>query len=104
MKLKMKAREWVARLRSKVVVALPFVRKIASFFAPGLTKLGEILVVSGAASIGFSGAEGSLGIMSIDFKGVDFWLAAAVVVTGLVIWALAVFLKGRRCDKNRKDE
>lgn len=98
MKMKIMAVLSAAHLRFNRL--LPFLKKVASVFSPGLTKLGEILVVSGAAALGLKGADGDVAFLNIDFSRIDTWWAIAVVIAGLFIWALAVFFKEKEpCDK-----
>ncbi|WP_018079464.1 hypothetical protein [Thiobacillus denitrificans] len=93
------ARKWVARLMR--VKWLPLMKKIASAFSPGLAKLGEVLVVSGAAALGLKGADGSVAFMAVDFSKIDTWWAMAAVVAGLIVWALATFFSEKKpCDKH----
>lgn len=98
MKLKItKVTKLVTRLGWKW---LPLLKKIAKSFSPGLSKLGEILVISGAAALGLKGADGNLGLLKIDLSDIDSWWAIAVVFAGLFIWALAVFFSEKEpCDK-----
>lgn len=102
MKLKMKATKWVARLVR--IEWLPLLKKVAAAFAPGLKKLGEVLVVSGASALGLKGADGDMSFMAIDFSKIDTWWAVAVVVAGLVVWALATFFSEKEPCEKRKGE
>lgn len=92
-----------ARLRLNWL--LPFLKKVAKAFSPGLAKLGEILVISGAAALGLKGADGGIAFLNIDFSKIDLWWAIAVIAAGLFIWALAVFFSEKEpCDKRNGDE
>lgn len=93
MKSVMKVKKWLTRL--VYFDWLTLLRKIASAFAPGLEKLGEVLVVSGAAALGLKGADSNMSFLAVDFSKIDTWWAVAVVVAGLVIWALATFFSGK---------
>lgn len=74
-------------------------KKVAKAFSPGLAKLGEILVVSGAAALGLKGADGDLALLSVDFSKIDAWWAVAVVGAGLFIWALADYFGDEESKK-----
>lgn len=78
---------------------LPFLNKVASSFAPPLKKLGEVLLMSGAAALGLKGVDGNVGFLALDFSSIDVWWAIAVIFAGLFIWALAVFFSDKEsCD------
>jgi hypothetical protein len=78
-----------------------FLKKIARAFSPGLKKLGEILVISGAASLGFKGIDGNIGFLGIKMSSVDIWWSIAILVMGLIVWALAVaFDEKKACQKD----
>jgi len=99
MKLKIKVMSLIARLRFDWLF---FLKKVAAAFAPGLKKLGEVLTVSGAAALGLKGADGDMSFMAVDFSKIDVWWAIAVVVAGLVIWALATFFSEKEpCGKDK---
>ncbi len=99
MKLKMKVPKWVTRLLNWDW--LPFLKKVAKAFSAPLKKLGEILLVSGAAALGLRGANGDIGFLKFDVSGIDVWWAIAVIVAGSFLWALAAFFSDKEpCEKD----
>lgn len=99
--MKTMAMKWMARLvRFKW---LRLLKKVGAAFSPGLAKLGEVLVVSGAAALGLKGADSSFTFMSFDLSRVDGWWAVATVLSGLVVWALATYFRERK-PREKQDE